>query len=227
MKNLINSWVKEYRSLIEWEWFTDVATAHLWEYIRLKANYEDKKWRGIEIKKGSFVTSLAHMSVETGLSIQQVRTALKRLNSTHEITSQSTHDYTIITVNKWREYQPNDDISTYEQHISNTLATTTKEIKNIRNKEYINNKPTLDDVKKYCDERKNDIDPQAFIDYYESVGWKIGNKPMKDFKACIRTWERRHKTNKQKDELPTYTKDHNQEMSESDADELLKLMGKK
>lgn len=55
-------------------------------------------------------------------------------------------------------------------------------------------KPTLDEVEKYCLERGNKINPQEFIDYYESVGWVIGKgKPMKDWKAAIRTWEKNNK----------------------------------
>ena len=52
-------------------------------------------------------------------------------------------------------------------------------------------KPTLDEITAYCTERKNSVDPQAFFDFYESKGWRVGNQPMKDWKACIRTWERR------------------------------------
>lgn len=51
--------------------------------------------------------------------------------------------------------------------------------------------PSLTEVKAYCLERNNGIDPEAFIDFYASKGWKVGNQPMKDWKACIRTWERR------------------------------------
>lgn len=51
-------------------------------------------------------------------------------------------------------------------------------------------KPTLDEVKAYCQERKNSIDAEKFIDYYESNGWKVGRNSMKDWKACIRTWEK-------------------------------------
>ena len=51
-------------------------------------------------------------------------------------------------------------------------------------------KPTLEEVEAYCNERNNSIDPQRFIDYYESNGWKVGKNPMKDWKAAIRTWER-------------------------------------
>lgn len=51
-------------------------------------------------------------------------------------------------------------------------------------------KPKIEEVKAYCDERSNGIDPQAFIDYYESNGWKVGKNSMKDWKASVRTWER-------------------------------------
>ena len=51
-------------------------------------------------------------------------------------------------------------------------------------------KPTLEEVKAYCIERKNNVDPQRFFDYYESNGWKVGKNTMKDWKAAVRTWER-------------------------------------
>lgn len=56
--------------------------------------------------------------------------------------------------------------------------------------------PTLEQVKAYCDERINGIDPQHFIDYYERQGWKLSNgRAMKDWKAAIRTWETRERKN--------------------------------
>lgn len=52
-------------------------------------------------------------------------------------------------------------------------------------------KPTIDDIKLYCEERGNKIDAEYFYDYYESKGWKVGkNSPMKDWKAAIRLWEK-------------------------------------
>lgn len=52
------------------------------------------------------------------------------------------------------------------------------------------NKPTIEEIKTYCDERKNTIDPHRFFDHYESTGWKVGKNPMKDWQAAIRTWEK-------------------------------------
>lgn len=53
-------------------------------------------------------------------------------------------------------------------------------------------KPSLEEVKKYCQERNNKVDAESFINYYESVGWKVGKNKMRDWKAAVRTWERRN-----------------------------------
>lgn len=62
---------------------------------------------------------------------------------------------------------------------------------NIITKEKKFRKPSVDEVRAYCEERRNGIDGQRFCDYYESKGWMVGNARMKDWKAAVRTWERR------------------------------------
>ena len=97
---------------------------------------------------------------------------------------------------------------------------------NINTKVYNNNnttysnkerfkKPTLDQVNDYCIERKNNVDAEAFLDFYESKDWKIGKNKMKDWKAAIRTWERRE-TKK-----PTMSKLHSQINEWQEAKKLL------
>ena len=54
-------------------------------------------------------------------------------------------------------------------------------------------KPTIEEIKAYCDERKNNIDPEYFFDYNEARGWMLGKTHMKDWKATIRYWERKEK----------------------------------
>lgn len=63
------------------------------------------------------------------------------------------------------------------------------EKENIKRKSF--SPPTLEEVRAYCQERKNGIDPQRFIDYYAARGWELkqGQK-VKDWQACVRTWER-------------------------------------
>jgi hypothetical protein len=50
--------------------------------------------------------------------------------------------------------------------------------------------PTVDEVRAYCRERGNHVDPERFVDFYTAKGWRVGNQPMKDWKAAVRTWER-------------------------------------
>lgn len=59
-------------------------------------------------------------------------------------------------------------------------------------------KPKIEEIKNYCLERQNGLDPQYFFDFYESKDWKIGNNKMKDWKACVRTWEKNKKPTPQK-----------------------------
>ena len=63
------------------------------------------------------------------------------------------------------------------------------------NKKAFFKKPTLVEVQNYCILRKNNIDAESFIDFYESKGWQIGKEKMKSWKACVRTWESREKKN--------------------------------
>jgi biotin operon repressor len=165
------------------------------------------------IPVGSFVTSHESLSQQLGLSKQQIRTAIKHLKSTNNITTKSTNKYTIINVVDWDKYQFDDNQintqnniqinkrATNEQQTSNKRATTSKEVKKERSKEVKNkevkkttsfNKPTVDEIKSYCNERDNAIDPQHFYDFYESKNWMIGKNKMKDWKAAVRTWERRN-----------------------------------
>jgi hypothetical protein len=53
--------------------------------------------------------------------------------------------------------------------------------------------PTVEEVREYCFERGNSVDPQRFVDYYSSNGWMVGKSKMKDWKAAVRTWEQREK----------------------------------
>ena len=66
--------------------------------------------------------------------------------------------------------------------------------------------PTLDEVRAYCLERRNGIDPQAFMDFYEARGWKYGQgRPVVDWKACVRTWEHRRREEGGQDEQRYFT----------------------
>ena len=98
-------WVKLHRELLEWEWFRDSQTLHLFIYLLLSANHDDGRFMGVEVFKGQVVTGLPSMSEATGLSIQALRTRLRRLESTGEISKKSTGRFSIITINNYSKYQ--------------------------------------------------------------------------------------------------------------------------
>lgn len=100
-----NGYVKDYRSTIDWEWFTDVNTAHLWEYIRLRVNYEPSRFRGMEIRRGEMLESLPVIAANTGLSVKSVRTALEHLKRTGEIETKPTRYGTLIFAVKYAFFQ--------------------------------------------------------------------------------------------------------------------------
>ena len=133
--------LKLYYKFLDWEWYTNANVMRLFIHCLLKANRITKKWHGITIERGSFITSYQHLASELNLSPQQIRTAIQKLENTKEITRRITRNQqgsnTLIIVNNYNEYQPintqdNTQI-TLEQHSNNTQITTTKECNNDNN----------------------------------------------------------------------------------------------
>ena len=86
-------------------------------------------------------------------------------------------------------------------------------------KDNINSKrftpPTIEEVRSYCQDRNNNIDPETFINFYESKGWFVGKNKMKDWRAAVRTWERNRKSdNKSAYDLYRTTKSSNYDFEE-------------
>lgn len=135
----MQGWIKLHRKFIEWEWYDDLKTKHLFLHLLLSANHKDKSWRGIMIKRGQLLTGRKKLAENAKLSEQSIRTSLKRLKSTNEISIKSTSKYSIITLMKWDEYQIKDDKPTNEQPASNQQVTTNKNVKN--EKKFIISKP--------------------------------------------------------------------------------------
>lgn len=227
--------VKLYNKMLGWEWYDDANTCRVFIHCLLKANWQPTRWHGIQLEAGQFVTSLANLAKETTLTVRQVRTALEHLNSTNEVTSKCQGKIRIITVNSWNDYQGSDKVSdkqaTRLRQGSDKVATTdTEDIEDKEDIEINNNiynnrafqKPSVEDVKAYCLERNNQVDPEAFVSFYDSKGWMIGKNKMKDWKAAVRTWERSR--NKSGKENPTQKKNKfiNFDERSYDYDELMK-----
>lgn len=119
-------YVKIYRQMKDWEWYSEPDTFRLFFHCLLSANHKDNRYRGVLIRRGTFVTSLDKLSHETGLSVRSVRTSLSRLISTNELTKQSSRQGTIIQVVNWDKYQEATNEATNERQTSDKRATSNK-----------------------------------------------------------------------------------------------------
>lgn len=144
-----------HKRMINWEWYTDIRTTHLFIHCLLKANFSDNRHKGTMIKRGSFVVSYKQLSRETGLSIQSIRTSLKRLEATQEITRISTHGGTHLTICKYDSYQYNKSKTNIDINTgTNNQSTQSQQL--LSNKEEfkrIYNKPGYDQIINYLNEK--------------------------------------------------------------------------
>lgn len=141
-----DTYIKLYRKITDWEWYTDINTKVLFIHILLRASATGKRFRGEEVPIGSFTTSIEILASETGLSSRQVRTALDKLKKTGEITVKTTNQFTQILVIKWGDYQSfvelNDKRMTNERQTDDKRMTTIKESKESKESKENNNKPS-------------------------------------------------------------------------------------
>lgn len=102
------NYIKINRSLLKWEWYSDINTARLFLHMLLKANWKDENYMGTTVPRGSFISSLPQLSQETKLSVRSVRTCLEHLKTTGEVTVKSNNKYSVFTVNNYCAYQSSD-----------------------------------------------------------------------------------------------------------------------
>ena len=166
---------------------------------------------------GCYEISMKQMVRETGYNEDTVKRLLNRMEYTHNVIQydSSTKEVFIPRWGKYNWFNSKDTMSGVAKVVScikserfreaitqgplmgvytppqggggtsDTVTVTDTDTVPVRGKH-----PTLEDVKAYCKERGNRVDPERFIDYYTSNGWKVGKNPMKDWKAAVRTWER-------------------------------------
>lgn len=142
----MDGWIKLHRKFLEWEWFKVDEMVKLFIYLLLSANFEEKKWQGVTIKRGQLLTGINSLHEATKISHQTLKTCLSRLEKTGEINKQSTNKYTIITVCNYDSYQDNQTTTnnqtnqplTNDQQTTNKQLTTTKELKELEEIKEIN-----------------------------------------------------------------------------------------
>ena len=172
----------------------------------------------VECKRGEFITSLYALAKDWGVSRDVVRHFLTLLESDGMIIRKITSKYTQINICNYDSYQDTpttNPLQTHDNSTTNSLQTHPnnnynnitnnniyKEKENIKEKESCKKnlattqtkgkvfiKPSLEDVRAYCQSRGNDVDAERWYNYYSANGWKVGRNAMKDWKASVRTWE--------------------------------------
>ena len=98
------SWIKIYRKIVDWEYYTDSHMVHLFIHLICKANVNDVIWQGIAIKRGQLITGRSSLSNETGISPQSIRTCLSKLKKSGYIEIETTHHFTLVTINDYENY---------------------------------------------------------------------------------------------------------------------------
>ena len=151
-------YIKLFRQIVDWEWYDDIPTCRLFIHLLLKVNHADRNWQGKKIERGSCITSLASLSIETSLSVKQIRRALENLSKTGEIEKIGTNQNTLIIVLKYKDFQgptsvegkqtanggqTKDMQKTNEGQTKGKQRATNKNVKNIKNDK---NKRNIKDI---------------------------------------------------------------------------------
>ena len=203
----MDGWIRVQRSIVEhWLWQDEpYSFGQAWIDLLLTASWKDHKsyFHGeLELKKaGTVYTSKRYLADRWKWNRRKLDKFLNALEGDKMVEIKSTKNCTTINIVNYTMYQ--DARATTAPPLHHDCTTNNKDNKD--NKGNINNnisrareRPTVEKIQAYCDERLNGIDAQQFFDYYEARGWKYGTgKPMVDWKAAVRTWERNRKPSKQ------------------------------
>lgn len=196
-----NSFFKVYRSLLDDPlWLSEPFTyGQAWVDLIGLANFADKDkfYRGQyqRVKRGQVVTSQQALAERWSWGRRKVSTFLRNLESAKMCTVTVTPYGTTITIEKYAFYQ---DARTAKSTTDGTAKSTTdaqrthngrthnKKDKEGKEEIYI---PSRADVAAYISEQGLQVDADDICDYYDAVGWEIGGKPIKDWRAVVRRWK--------------------------------------
>lgn len=174
----------------------DPSVSFVFEIIKDKLFEDKKEWEKAKQRRSeSGKKGMEKRWSEDNRTITNDNTAITNDNTVitndNSVITPITNDNTVtesitpITVSVSGSVSVSDSVSVNES------PSETKREKQAKEKRKRFSPPAVEEVADYCWERKNNVDPEVFVDFYSSKGWKVGKEPMKDWKACVRTWEKR------------------------------------
>jgi hypothetical protein len=217
----MEGWIKLYKKIDKWEWRDEPNTFSLFMYLLTNANNENRIWYGVEVKRGQLVVGRKSLSEKLGISERSIRTGLARLQESQAIDQQTTNRFTLVTICNYEIYQNEKE----KEKSANDQKTTSKRPQRENKKNLDISKdisrqkkfspPSVDAVREYCKTQGYDVDAEAFVDFYTAKGWMVGQNKMKDWKAAVRTWQRKGKNERKKNDEKANTR-----LSEQNYDDL-------
>lgn len=162
--------------MMDWTWYSDANTKSLFIDLLINASYTDTNWRGIPLKRGQVVIGRRELSERLGITEQSIRTSIKRLKSTNEITVKSTNKFSIITVVNYNKYQSPETKSTNKitNKLTNNQPATNQQL-TTSNKYNKDNKLLISD------------NQRQIIDYWNKT-YSKNYKPSLDLEGNISYW---------------------------------------
>ena len=186
--NSTSSWIKLDRRILKWGWYSDMNVKGVFLHLLLIASYEDGEYLGNKIKRGQAIIGTVETANQLGITRQQLRTALSKLEKSGEISKKTTNKFTLITIENYNKYQDVTLISnqraTNEQPTDNQRATNEQPTDNQRvtNEQPTDNQrvTTLKNVKK-LKKVKNNIYIRPHAGEFENV--KLTSEELEKLKA--------------------------------------------
>lgn len=162
---------------------------------RFKPGHVRLKGMRIDLQRGQLARSEVSLSERWKRSRGWVRRVLAELETDQRIVQQKTNVTTVTTIINYEAYQSGGTAdSTANGTAKRTAGSTADGTQKKNGKNEKNGKkfvaPTIEQLREYCSERKNAVDPERFHDHYTSNGWVVGKSKMKDWQAAVRKWER-------------------------------------
>lgn len=175
-----------------------------WVDMLFKANYADRetyiKGQRVMIKRGQLLRAVHNLAEDWGWSVNKVRRFTLDLTQQGMIQVFGTPYGTLITIENYEAFQDERRADETPDGISDGTpdetpdGTREKKVKKVKNKRGAFAPPALADVSKYVEQMGYGMDPKAFYDYYSETDWmKKNGQQIRDWKASVRTWERREK----------------------------------
>lgn len=98
-------YIKLYRRMMKWGWYTDTPTKCVFLHLLFLACYEPCYYKGVQLEPGQAVSSIRQIATDTGLTVKQVRTAINHLKETQEVAQSPYGKFSVFTVNNYNDYQ--------------------------------------------------------------------------------------------------------------------------